>query len=159
MNKFLLIISILLLISCAKHPDSADVFDTYIDLRLENISREDLLNPDTDNSYNQNDIQLFNLLDGVEQYHFCGNCDHQKGYFFFERDNRFIMRIFPNSEIQKNGTDPITYIQWNETDRDTIQCHINRNDDGSYIFCTKVWYNNVLVYDNNGERYFTIIKD
>jgi hypothetical protein len=159
LNKILLVVGFLLLISCAKHPDSADIFDTSIDLRLENISGEDLLNPDTDNSYNQNDIQLFNLMDGVEEYHFCGNCDHQQGYFFFKRDNNFVMRISPNFEIQKDGSDPITYIQWNETDRDTIQCHINRNDDGSYIFCIKVWYNNILVYDNDGERYFTIIKD
>ena len=69
------------------------------------------------------------------------------------------MSIHTNIEVQQDGTDPVTYIQWNETDRDTIQCHIKRNEDGSLIFCTKVWYNDILVYDNNGERYFTIIKD
>jgi hypothetical protein len=136
-----------------------DVFDIYIDFKLENSSGSDLLDPTVNNSYNTENIKLFYLQNGVEQLYLCGNCDHQKGYYFFERDNDYVIRFSPNFEIQQDGTDPITYIQWNETDRDTIQCHINRNEDGSYIFCTKVWYNDSLVYDNNGERYFTIIKD
>jgi hypothetical protein len=158
MNKILLI-GFLFLISCSKKPDTMDVFNIYIDFKLENSSGSDLLDPTVNNSYNTENIKLFYLQNGVEQLYLCGNCDHQKGYYFFERDNDYVIRFSPNFEIQQDGTDPITYIQWNETDRDTIQCHINRNEDGSYIFCTKVWYNDSLVYDNNGERYFTIIKD
>ncbi len=159
MKKLLLITCICLLFSCSKKTGTMDDLDIYIDLKLENNSGSDLLNPNTNNSYNQENIQLFYLLNGVEQYYFCSNCDHQKRYFFFKRDNKFVMRIFPSFKIQEDGTYPITYIQWNDNDRDTIQCHINRNEDGSYIFCTKVWYNDSLVYDNNGERYFNIIKD
>jgi len=158
MKKLLLIAGICLLLSCSKNSGS-DVLDIGIHLKLQNSAGSDLLNPDTNNSYNQDKIKLVYLLDGVEQYYFCGNCDHQKGYYFFERDNRYVMSVFTNFEVQQDGTDPITYIQWNETDRDTVQCHIKRNEDGSLIVCTKVWYNDELVWDNDGERYFTIIKD
>ena len=158
MNKFLIILVAFLIISCSKN-SASDVVDVGIHLKLENSSGIDLLDPGVDNSYNNENIKLFYLLNGVEQYYLCGNCDHQKGYYFFERDNRYVMSIHTNIEVQQDGTDPVTYIQWNETDRDTIQCHIKRNEDGSLIFCAKVWYNDVLVYDNNGERYFTIIKD
>ncbi|HLO92222.1 MAG TPA: hypothetical protein VK172_13750 [Lentimicrobium sp.] len=147
-----------LLISCSKESGKADNLDICIDLKLESISGSDLLNPDTENSYNQEDIQLFYLLNGIEQYHFCGNCDHQKHYYFFERDNRFVMRISPSFVIQEDGSDPVTYVQWNDSDRDTLKCHIYRSDDGGNIVCTKVWYNDSLVYDNIGVRYFTIIK-
>lgn len=158
MNKFLIILVMFLIISCSKNSES-DYIDIGIHLKLQDRSGNDLLDPNTNNSYNRDNIKLFHLIDGVEQYYFCGNCDHPKGYYFFKRDNRYVMSIYTNFEVQQDGTDPITYIQWNETDRDTVQCHIKRNEDGSYIFCTKVWYNDVLVYDNNGERYFTIIKD
>ncbi len=144
--------------SCQKNSGSDDI-DVGIDLKLDNSSGKDLLDPNIENSYNTEKIKLYYLLNGIEKLYFCGNCDHQKGYYFFKRDDRYVIRIYPNFEIQQDNTDPVTYIQWNETDRDTIRCHIKRNKDGSYIFCTKVWYNDSLVYDNNGERYFTIIKD
>ncbi|MCK5762570.1 MAG: hypothetical protein KAH05_00475, partial [Clostridiales bacterium] len=149
MKKLLLIASICLLFSCSKNSD-ADYIDVGIHLKLENSSGSDLLDPSVDNSYNNDNIKLFHLLNGTEQYYLCGNCDNQKGYYFFERDNKYVMSVFTNIEVQQDGTYPITYIQWNETDRDTIQCHINRSKDGSYIFCNKVWYNDSLVYDNNG---------
>lgn len=143
---------------CSKKSDIADDMDIAIDLKLENIHGGDLFNPDTENSYNQEDIQLFYLLNGIEHYLFCGNCDHQKHYYFYERDNKFVMRISPSYEIQEDGSDPVTYIQWNDSDRDTLQCQIYRSDDGGNIVCTKVWYNDSLVYNNIGLRYFTIIK-
>ena len=64
--------------------------------------------------------------------------------YFFERDDRYVIGISPNYEIQQDNTDPITHVQWNETDRDTIRCHIKRNKDGSLIVCTKIWYNDSL---------------
>lgn len=158
MKWSLLILSICLLSGCLKKNDQGDYVDIYIDLKLENTQGSDLLNPDTENSYNQKDIKLFYLLNGIEHYHFCDNCDYQNHYHFYERDNRFVMRISPSYVTQEDGSDPVTYIQWNDNDRDTIQCHINRNKDGSKIFCSKVWYNDSLVYDNYYERYFTIIK-
>jgi len=145
-------------LSCSKN-SGQDYIDGGIHLKLENSSGSDLLDPNEGNTYNTEDIKLFYLQNGVEHLYLCGNCDHQKGYYIFKRDNKFVISIFTNIEVQQDGTDPITYIQWNENDRDTIQCHIKRNEDGSYIFCTKVWYNDSLVYDNNGERYFTIIKN
>lgn len=145
--------------SCSKDSKKGDVLSTHIDIKLENISGNDLFDPSVNNSYNQDNIRLIYVLDGVEEYYLCGNCDYQKGYFFFERNGKYVLRIYPNFEAQQDGTDPITYIQWEQNDRDTVQCHIERNEDGSYIFCTKVWYNDSLVYDNNGERYFTVIKD
>ncbi len=158
MNKLILLLGFFLIISCSKNTES-DVVDVGIDLKLEDRLGNDLLDPDINNSYNNYNIKLFHLQDGVEQYYYCGSCDHKKGYYFFERDGKYVVRISTNFEIQQDSSDLITYIQWNETDRDTIQRYIERNKDGSSIVCTKVWYNDELIYDHHGERYFTIIKD
>ena len=109
MKWLILIISIFLFLSCSKN-SGQDYIDVGIHLKLENSSGSDLLDPNESNIYNTEDIKLFYLRNGVEQLYFCGNCDHKKGYFIFKRDNKFVISIFTNFEVQQDGTDPITYI-------------------------------------------------
>jgi hypothetical protein len=158
MYKYLILL-VFLLVSCNNNSEDMDVMETNIDLKLTDNSGKDLLNPIYTNSYNNNNISLIYNENDVEQIYYCDNCDPQKGYYFYERDNYYVIRLFPNYKIQSDNSDPITFIQWNETERDTIQCHIERNESGSSIVCTKVWYNGDLVWDNQGERYFTVIKN
>ena len=157
MKNIILICSCLILFSCSKKSES-DVWDINIDIKVETEGGVDLLNPEAENSYNKADIELFYLLNGEEFSHSCGNCDFPKNYRFFEHEGQFIMRITPSDKIQDDGSDPITYIQWNENDRDTLQCKIYRNDNGGFVSCTKIWLNGNLEYDSSGERNITIIK-
>lgn len=158
MYKYLLILGIIIS-SCSKKSQEMAVLDTYIDIKLTDMSGNDLLNSQSPNSYNNSNIEIFYLQNGSEQFYYCGNCDHQKGYYFFERDNKFVMRLFANFESQNNNSNPITYIQWNESDRDTIQCKYYRSGNGNSINCTKVWYNGEIAWENQGERIITIIKN
>lgn len=101
---------------------------------------------------------MFYLQNGVEYEYICGNCDNPKGFGFGNDSTKYIFSFLPNSVEQSNNTDPITYIQWNENDRDTVQCHIERSPSGSSIVCTKVWYNGELVWNNIGNREFNYVK-
>jgi hypothetical protein len=52
---------------------------------------------------------------------------------------------------------PITLIKWSEYDMDTIKCNIKRTDRS--VVCTKVWYNDSLVWDDLSiERRIQIVK-
>ncbi len=158
MKSLILICSCLILFSCTKNSDNSDNLDIYIDLKVETESGIDLLNPEAENSYNKENVKLLYLLNGEELNHSCGNCDHPKQYYIYEQDNRYIMRIFPSLVKQDDESDPVTYIQWDESDRDTLQCKISRTDDGTPVSCTKIWLNGNLEYDSSGERNITIIK-
>ena len=159
MYKLVLIVGLVLFTGCSKKSNSKDNLDVYVDFKLISKSGVDLLDPNTHDSYNTSNIQLIYLIDGVEKLYYCGNCDNQKGYSFYKRNDTYVIRIAPNFSIQQDNSDPITYIQWNESDRDTLRCYINRTNHNSSIICTKVWYNGTVLYDGNGERFFTVIKN
>lgn len=157
MYKYLLIITLMFQISCDKN-ENMDVVDTGISLSIVDNLGKDLLNPDSLNSFNNNNVKLYYLKNGIEEFYHCGNCDLPNGFTYDTKDhfNTFVFR--PNFEQQQNNSNPITYIQWNESDRDTVQCQITRNGNNSSITCTKVWYNGELVWNSEGERFFTITK-
>jgi hypothetical protein len=63
----------------------------------------------------------------------------------------------------ENTTDPlnpITYIQWDENDTDTLKSEIVKFD--ATTFCSKVWCNGTLVWDvettDSSGRSFDLVK-
>lgn len=158
MARFFIICLTFLMISCSQGSCCHSI-DVGIDLFIENNTGNDLLDPLIQNSYNNQNIRLYYVNQNMEKVYVCGNYDSPYGYSFFKNENKNVMRIFPNYNQQQNGSNPITYIQWNDTDRDTLQCEIDRSGDGSTIYCKKVWYNNELVWNNNGLRQITVVKN
>ncbi len=140
-----------LAIGCSKDEGcGCTIISLAANISLKNNAGEDLLNPDNPNSYKKRDIKTYYLIDGEQTR--AGQYDN----FYEDEDGVFRYGVMVNYE----GSDeyPITYIDWNETDRDTIKSEIYRTKNQTRAI--KFWYNGELVWDaeNGNAPEFTIIK-
>ena len=95
------------------------------------------------------------LVNGLEQEVNNDDLAYPKGFFIYEDEEEFRIRIFPNTN--KNIELPVTYIIWNDVDTDTIKCSIERKNNSE--ICTKVWLNENLAWEAyETERFFEIVK-
>lgn len=152
MKPILITLLILFTISCSeeKEIDCCVNIDLGANISLKNASGDDLLDPENPNSFNETNIKTYYLIDGVEKR--VGADD----VLFLNEEGIYIFRTFVN--YKGNDQYPITYIDWNETNRDTIKSEIYRTD--NQIRVTKIWLNGELMWDvaDGGAAYFTIVK-
>ncbi len=162
-----LLVLIILGTSCSKNSVSLGVhIDTPINISVVDSQGADLLDPSTVNHFNSSDIKIFHLIDG-EKIEFKADIrlDYPKGFLFYTpnqlgfNDNYVLCLQSPNHS--KSEEFPITYLQWSESDTDTIKCQFSRTNVS--LVCTKVWYNDVEVWgiknnNNIDGRWFQIIK-
>lgn len=152
MKPIHIILSVFFLISCNKNDDTPEQFviDLGVNTSLQNAAGDDLLDPNNPNSFRVSDIKTYHLING--EVKLAGADD----VLFQESNGLFVFRTFVNYE--GNDEFPITYIDWSETDRDTIKSEIYRTD--NQIRAIKVWYNDELMWDveNGGAPEFTIVK-
>ncbi|MXV37823.1 hypothetical protein GO491_03890 [Flavobacteriaceae bacterium Ap0902] len=155
MKYLFLILTTMLFTSCNSDDNEQVIIDTDINISVKDVDGNDLLNTNNPNSFNQNEFKIFYEIDGEQIEVNDENLDYSKGFFVYQHESEFRIRIFPNTN--KNASYPITYIRWSEMDIDTLKCEIDRN--GSSEICKKVWFNNELVWQAYGtERFFEIIK-
>ena len=156
MNKLILVISIFLLSACQKKDNNEFVLDTGFCMIVLDENNNDLLNPNNNNSFKEENIKIIYLIDGNEIEVNKPMLDYPKGFRIFEHKNEYRLVIFPNNDIDTEF--PITYIIWNGTDRDTVKCEIRRTDNSE--ICRRIWYNGELTWDSseNKERFFRIRK-
>lgn len=114
----------------------------------------DLLNPSTVGSFNTGNVDLFYLNNGQKERVYNGNMDYPENFFIFEANGQYYMRLFPSEYVIGNRS--TSFIQFNQTDIDTLTCQLLKSE--SKAVCTQVWYNDQLVWDGNGPRYFEIRK-
>ncbi|MEM0519314.1 hypothetical protein [Aequorivita flava] len=152
MKAVFLVLYMAILIGCSKKDDTGEqfVFDLAVNLSIKNEAGDDMLDPNNPNSYKLNDIKTYHLIDGEEVWAIADNVISQNN------EGAFIFTTFVNYE--GNYEYPITYIDWDETDRDTIKAEIYRTE--RQIRVIKIWYNEELKWDveNGGGPEFTIIK-
>ncbi len=160
MKKFILLLSVIFLSSCRSGGDICCFnYSTSFDIIVKNSEGEDLLNPDTPNSLNTDKIKLFYLKNGVKEEVYYPNLDAPRHYSInLYEDNWYKIHILPNG-LQSELL-PVTYIEWNENDTDTIMCKIEHLDNA--VLLKKLWYNNELKIDFSNPQYsdwvFEIIK-
>lgn len=156
--KLLAILLFLTWLSCTNESPKADVVSTAIDIFVEDNLGQNLLSDNAKNKIDVDKIRLFykkgddlslafdSKLDCP--YHVCEMHDGEKHF----------LRIFPNSIDSE--TYPMTYIQWDENNMDTIKCHFIRNNQS--IVCDKVWWNESLLFPDKAipdfERAIKVIK-
>ena len=82
---------------------------------------------------------------------------------FNNESNPISMKLFLNHSVTEEY--PITLIEWNTNDTDTIKTYFRRGIENNtdYEICEKIWLNDVLIWDistANGltEREITILK-
>lgn len=155
MRCLIVILLSVFLLSCTEKVSERVVLDIVVDMAVRDAGGVDLLNPNNANAFNKDLIKLIFEVDGKQNEYYDENLDYRKGFFIYQHENTHRIRVFPNSDHKESF--PITYIQWNETDTDTLKCEIDRV--GSSKICRKVWFNGELVWDNKGDdRFFEITK-
>jgi len=164
MKNVLLITLMAILYSCVS--DDRNQVATNIDIGIEFFvfSEEgiDLLNPESPNAFRENEIRIFNLIDGIVTEVYNPRMDLPRGFALSEPEP-LVSREYYSLGLGANtySTDeyPITYIQWNENDTDTLKVELDKGD--NYEMVTKVWFNDQLVWNllSDGDlRQFEIVK-
>lgn len=146
-----------LLLGCNNSDDESQFsLGNVIELGVKDNNGVDLLNPNNPESFNESDIRLFYLINGNIEEVNNPTADSPRGFLIFEQNESNRIRIFLNySESEEL---PITYVQWDETDTDTLKCKIRRTS--SLVTAEKVWLNDELIWDesSNTEPYYEMIK-
>ena len=159
---FLLLVSILVF-SCNSNDDNQgnNSFYNYargVQFRVSSTSGIDLLNPNNTGAYLEENIKTYNLIDGevVEAYY--ANATNPRGFSITSPEDsgddkyRINVHVY-NPELEN----VVTYIEWNETDTDTIKSNSVAN--GNSLVLTQAWYNNNLLIDESTENLPEIIKN
>lgn len=157
MKCLLIVLVAFSIISCSSEDIKNAVFISGgVEFNVLDIQGNDLLNPQIESNFNNTEnIKIYFVINGEAVLFDKPNLDLPKGYLIYKKENEDVYRmgLFVNLE----GNTTTTLIKWNNTETDTIKCEIERKGN-YYISVSKVWYNNVLKYDCDGEIYFEIVK-
>lgn len=157
MKCLLIVLVAFSIISCSSEDIKNAVFISGgVEFNVLDIQGNDLLNPQIESNFNNTEnIKIYFVINGEAVLFDKPNLDLPKGYLIYKKENEDVYRmgLFVNLE----GNTTTTLIKWNNTETDTIKCEIERKGN-YYISVSKVWYNNVLKYDGDGEIYFEIVK-
>ncbi len=155
MKYLIFLLSAMIFSSCNSDDNDLVIIDTAINISIKDINGNDLLNPNNSNSFNENEFKILYEINGEQIVVNDDNLSYPRGFFVYQHDNEYRIRIFPNTN--QNVDYPITYIKWDELDIDTLKCEIERKE--SSTVCKKVWFNEELVWQAyDTERFFEIIK-
>lgn len=154
MKKLAMIIMFLVAVGCDKNNDDNPVQTVNaigIEFSIVDENGNDLLNPASLNAYQEDDIKLYYEIGGVKKEVNSPSSTNPDGILIYQHESEYRIGIALNHD--ENEPLPITYIQWNATDTDTLKAEFRRWG-ASNIAVEKVWYNNEL--KNN--FYFQIEK-
>ena len=166
--KSILLCFMALLLACNSDEDCYPGSDQYYFNALAYFyildkNGNDLLNPNTPNTLNTENIKIFYILDGkavdVAQYH--SDKGHKDMKYFSIRKpegSRLNYTFWLAFATPDKGATATTLIQWSESDTDTIKVQFSRGD-CSFAW-TKFWYNGVEYSnkDSNEVGVYEIIK-
>lgn len=160
MKKLILFLAITSFFACDKVDEILiRGFDqnTLFEFSVFNSQDVDLLDPTTPNHLEEDDIKIFYEIDGkmIEVYE--SHLDHPRKLFIFEHENEYRIRVFLNHS--DTSDEPITYIQWNDDDTDTVKATFERAK--NYLRISKVWLNDTEIWDMSSgweNQHFKLIK-
>jgi len=171
----------LVLSSCSPSEPIDDCFGDMIDdtfyFYVQSEDGEDLLDSTNPNAYNQDSIKIY-YRDFYRNYiyFFDKSCDCSRGFYINQTGNNNILNIMLSGEMFNTGTASLV-IEWNSTDRDTIDTKFlyreGNNDDPtdggycSFLVWDRILYNGDTLatdwksfyYGGIFEDYPTIIKE
>ncbi|WP_417885916.1 hypothetical protein [Zunongwangia sp.] len=158
---FLGIVGAFLAIGCSQERPGDGTFnlDVAVEVSVENSKGQDLLNPKTENALNAEDIKLYYVENG-KAYEADEEMDDdgqpKKNIIVFQRGDKYRVRILQNHSSEDET--PLTLIQWNQKEIDTIKSEFLKGD--RYIIQDKIYYNNKLSWTSNDsfEPYFKVVK-
>lgn len=161
MKNLLIILVVTALIACEKSNDMEAQYSSNIEVGIEfsilNSQNEDLLNPENPNHLDVTKIKLFYLINGEKQEVYNPNLDSPRNFRIFKDENEYRIAVFLNHT--ETSEKPITYIQWNDSDIDTLEVDINRTQNS--ILQNEIWLNGIHIWergDDTIEPYFVLRK-
>ena len=161
MKNLLMILVVTALFACNKSNDveilSAYYINTSVEFSIINSQNEDLLDSNNPNHINEENIKLFYVIDGENQEVYDSNMDYPRNFLIYKHENEYRIRVFLNNS--ETSEKPITYIQWNESDIDTIEVTIKRTQISELK--DEIWLNGIHVWergDDTIEAYFVLTK-
>lgn len=133
-----------------------DNLDTVFEFSVFNSQNEDLLDTATTNHYDKSEIKLFYEIDGTLKEVYDPTMDYPRNFIIYKHENEYRIRVFLNYTATSDR--PITYIQWNKYDNDTIKAFYERNNNS--VLKRKIWLNGIEIWNwtTNGNEYYKILK-
>jgi hypothetical protein len=157
-NVFYILSTLLLLGSCKEDITEGVNLDTDLGISVFNREGMDLLDPQNPESYKEEEIKIYYLIDGVKVEQRDPMMDNPRSFSLDKNDEKTLLLLYPNYTASEEF--PVTFIQWNEADTDTLKCGYARSGKSSVVL-TKVWYNGKLMWDvesgKNG-RWIEVVK-
>jgi hypothetical protein len=157
MKTIIFFAAIMLITSCSdKEEQDQFIVDRSISMTVKDVNGNDLLDPEFSGSLNENSIKLFYVIEGIAIEAYDGHLDYPRMFKIDKHTNEFRITVFPNTA--KGEEFPITYIQWDEFDTDTIGCKVFRDINREII--TEVWFNGEKKWEDSEltERFIEVIK-
>lgn len=144
MRTIIFLTFILIAMNACDRDQEKLVLDAGIEISVLDGDGNDLLNPLTNNAFIESNIKIYYLVNGELEEVYYPNYDNPRNFSIYERDGFYRMGLSPNAN-EKDEL-PVTYIKWNDNDTDTIKCSFSRTDNS--VICTKVWYNESVMWEN-----------
>jgi hypothetical protein len=154
LSTFLLLMGMLGLTNCGSNQDCPTVLDLDIDLWVRDKSGNNLLDPKISTSFKKDSIRVFYLEDGQRKEFYNPNLDAPRGFFIYknEGNGEYVFRIFSYEGKSKVTERTTIYVQWRQGIEDAFECEMTKVCYS--VYCTKVWYNGVLKYDDATAKTF-----
>ncbi len=145
--------------SC-KEKIGGEIIDIDIDIFVENSAGQNLFLSTTPNAIDPGLIKLIYKTGENEVEFYQDNLDCPRNICFLNDSGAERILVFPN--YTETEMYPVTYIQWKAGDLDTLKCHFIRKNQGGFISCDSVWFNEMQVYPPHAlvgfERAFKVVK-
>ncbi|MDO5969950.1 hypothetical protein Q4Q35_09020 [Flavivirga aquimarina] len=159
MKNSLVILVVTLLFACGKSNEMEEQYnlDVGLEFSVLNSQNEDILNPENPNHLDVANIKLLYVINGEKQEVYNPNLDNPRNFMIYKHENEYRIKITLNHSETSGKS--ITYIQWNDSDVDTIEVNINRTQNS--ILQDEIWLNGKQVWqrgDNTIDPYFVLRK-
>lgn len=160
MRTIITLIILAVFVSCSKNnddePQNQYSINRGVEISLKDSNGEDLLDPNNPTGYKADEIKLYYLINGEKQEVFDPNMDNPRNSLIYNHDSEYRIGISLNDTDSE--TLPITYVEWNEIETDTLQAEFFKTENTIQVI--KTWFNGELKWDgsNGQDNFFTIVK-
>jgi len=131
--------------------------DAKLEFSVFNTQNEDLLNPENSNHLNTSKIKILYVINEEIQEVYDLNADNPRNFMIYKHESEYRIKIFLNHS--ETADKPITYIQWNDSDTDTIEVSYQRTQNA--ILQNIIWLNGEQIWErgnNTVDPYFLLTK-
>ncbi|QDH78127.1 hypothetical protein FKX85_03370 [Echinicola soli] len=158
-SRILFLLFFLAVTSCDKVDEPSDntIIDTAVELAVKNEDGEDILDPSHPDAIDVEALRLFYKVDGEVQEVYDGNLSSPRNISHIEHQNEYRLRISLN--YTESEEKPVTYLEWNENDTDTLEAVFRYPKNG--VIQEEVWYNGDSIWNDsevNTEPYLELTR-